>query len=393
MLKREDWIMIKQMREKGCYLEDIAREMGVSSKTISRALYREGAPARRKRGVRPSKLDAYKVEIDRLLDENIWNAEVIYAHVREQGYGGSKTILREYIHPKRSLRKPVGTVRFETAPGEQLQHDWGELWTRLGGERQKVYLAVNTLGYSRRFHVWAALCNDAEHTYESLVRCFEHFGGVPQEVWVDNQKAAVIEHRRGGHPKFNAGFMALAGHYGFRPKACRPGRPQTKGKDERMVGYVKHNFFQRYQDFEGLAHLNQLLAHWLETVADPRCHGTLKEVVIERFAEESGKLRSLPPRRFDTSYRERRRVAMDAFIEVRGNRYSVPAHLCSEHVSVHIGLDDRLKVYDDELNLVAEHLMRPASQGWQVVPEHHARLWKASFQVESRDLASYQEVL
>jgi transposase len=132
MFNREDWIMIKQMREKGCYLEDIAREMGVSSKTISRALHREGAPARRKRGVRPRKLDAYKAEIDPLLDENIWNAEVIYAHVREQGYAGSKTILREYIHPKRSRRKPVGTVRFETAPGEPLQHDWGELWTQLG---------------------------------------------------------------------------------------------------------------------------------------------------------------------------------------------------------------------------------------------------------------------
>jgi transposase len=95
MLNREDWIMIKQMRERGCYFEDIARELGVSSKTISRALHREGAPRRRKQGVGRSKLDAYKAEIDRLLGENIWNAEVIYAHVREQGYAGSKTILRE----------------------------------------------------------------------------------------------------------------------------------------------------------------------------------------------------------------------------------------------------------------------------------------------------------
>jgi len=102
---------------------------------------------------------------------------------------------------------------------------------------------VNLLGFSRRFHVWAAPCEDAEHTYESLVRAFEWFGVVPAEVWVDNQKAAVLSHDPGGTVRFNPGFVQLADHYGFRPKACRPHRPQTKGKDERMVRYVKENFF------------------------------------------------------------------------------------------------------------------------------------------------------
>jgi len=159
---------------------------------------------------------------------------------------------------------------------------------------------VNLLGFSRRFHVWAAPCEDAEHTYESLVRAFEWFGGVPAEVWVDNQKAAVLSHDPGGTVRFNPGFVQLADHYGFRPKACRPHRPQTKGKDERMVRYVKENFFQRYRSFESLAHLNQWLEPWLREVADPRVHGTLKVPVSERFREEKPHLQPLPPVRFDT---------------------------------------------------------------------------------------------
>src|SRR5436309_8369873 len=66
----------------------------------------------------------------------------------------------------------------------------------------------------------------------------------------------------------------------------RPYRAQTKGKDERMVGYIKQHFFVRYRAFESLAHLNALAEHWLREEADQRVHGTVKEVVSERFARE-----------------------------------------------------------------------------------------------------------
>ena len=382
--------MIKEMSDKGCYQKDIAAELGVSPKTVSRALKRQGAPARRWPGNRRSKLDPYKAEIDRLLGENVWNAEVIFAEIRQQGYAGGRSILRQYIHPKRALRKHVGTVRFETRPGQQLQHDWGELFTEVGGQRRKLYIAVNLLGYSRRFHAWATGKNDAHHTYESLVRCFEYLGGVPKEVWVDNQKAAVVEHRQPHHPRFNEGFLALATHYGFRPKACRPHRPQTKGKVERMVGYVKHNFFQRYRAFDSLAHLNQQLEHWLAESADQRRIGD--ETIVQRFQHDAEALQMLPRYRFDTSYHELRRVALDAFIDIRGNRYSVPAELCGETIRISIGLDGRIRLFDASGRCVAEHMSKSAAQGWQVNPEHHRRLWRESYQVQSRDLQIYQEV-
>jgi len=158
-----------------------------------------------------------------------------------------------------------------------------------------------------------------------------------------------------------------------------------------MVRYVKENFFQRYRAFERLNHINRLLELWLVEVADVRVHGSHKVVVRERFEEERSHLSALPPVRFDTSYRESRRVALDAFIDVRGNRYSVPAHLCGETVVVRIALDGTLKVFDAEGALVAEHRLHPREAGWQVVPEHHARLWQ-EFKVENRSLECYEEV-
>ena len=135
---------------------------------------------------------------------------------------------------------------------------------------------VNELGYSRRFHFWCTDSLDAEHTYEGIIRSLEYFGGVTEEVLVDNQKSAVLQASNQGQPRFNERFLDLADHYGFTPRACRPYRARTKGKDERMVGYVKQHFFVRYRSFESWAHLNQLAEHWLAEEADRRVQGTVK---------------------------------------------------------------------------------------------------------------------
>ena len=106
-------------------------------------------------------------------------------------------MLRYYVQPKRKMRPSKRTVRFETQPGYQLQHDWGEVEVEVAGQRCKVNFAVNTLGFSRRFHVFAAPKQDAEHTYKSLVRAFRYFGGCVKTVLVDNQKAAVLKNNNG----------------------------------------------------------------------------------------------------------------------------------------------------------------------------------------------------
>lgn len=390
MLSKEDFAVIRALHQRGVYLKDIAEQLSVHPKTVRRALQRGGPPPtqRQRRG---SKLDPYKATVDRLLGQGVWNAVVILREIQAQGYTGSRTILREYIAPKRALRPGRATVRFETQPGEQLQSDWGEVVVELAGQPTKVYFQVNQLGYSRRFHFWCTDSLDAEHTYEGLLRSLEYFGGVTREVLVDNQKSAVLTHPSQGQPRFNERFLDLAAHYGFHPRACKPYRARTKGKDERMVGYIKHHFFVRYRAFENWVHLNQLAERWLVEEADQRVHGTVKEVVAQRFEREQPALQPLPAQRYDTSYLELRQVGWDGYINVRGNRYSVPAELVGQTVTVRISLEGTLSVYYRD-RLVASHSLRPTQDGWATVAEHHARLWQQTLNVEQRSLAAYEEV-
>lgn len=391
MLTKKDYIVIKTLKKRGVYIKDIAEELGVHPKTVSRALKREGAP-KKSRGKRGSKLDEYKPLVDKLLSEGVWNSNVILRELQAAGYSGSRTILRDYIKPKRATRQSKATVRFETKAGEQLQSDWAEIETEIGGERVKVQFIVNELGYSRRFHFWCTDSQDAEHTYEGLIRSFAYFGGVTQEVLVDNQKAAVINHRVGQEVVFNERFIDLAGFYGFTPRACRPYRARTKGKCERMVSYIKDNFFVRYRSFESWTHLNQLAEQWLREEADQRLQGTVKEVVAERFMREQPSLQPLPTAVFDTSYIEHRQVYWDGYVDVCGNRYSVPTAVVGQTVLVRRSLEGDLRLYQGE-QLIAQHRLKPATEGWSTIAEHHHELWHSTLQVEQRPLAVYEELL
>ncbi|MCG8357480.1 MAG: helix-turn-helix domain-containing protein, partial [Kiloniellales bacterium] len=117
MLSREDYLMIEERAARGAYLKDIAADLGVHPRTVRRALQRGGAPSGKRPGARRSKLDAFKAQVDQLLQAGVWNAVVIHREITAQGYQGGLSILRDYIRPKRVLRASRRTVRFETAPG------------------------------------------------------------------------------------------------------------------------------------------------------------------------------------------------------------------------------------------------------------------------------------
>ena len=356
MLTREDYLMITERRRQGVYITDIAHELGVHPRTVRRALARGSEPPRRPKQ-RPSKLDPYKARIDEMLAEGIWNAEVIYRDIGKAGYAGKLSILRAYIRPKRKLRPSAGTVRYETPPGYQLQHDWAERFVTIAGVRQKAYLAVNVLGYARGPHVVAMPRCDAEHTYEAVIQAFEALGGVTATVLVDNQKSAVLDWF-GDQPRFNARFREMARHYGFTPKACRPKRPQTKGKGkvERMVAYVAGNALAGDNPtFDNWADLNAHLQAWCQTVANRRFHRELGESVETRLARERPQLMSLPRERFDTAYRSQRVVSLDAYVSIDGIRYSVPGHLVGQRLATRIQLDGWIELADLSGTVVARH--------------------------------------
>ncbi|MCW4152582.1 hypothetical protein OM427_24010 [Halomonas sp. 18H] len=134
-------------------------------------------------------------------------------------------------------------------------------------------------------------------------------------------------------------------------------------------------------------------------VANQREHGTHHEIVAERFRrEEAPALQPLPQSRFDTAYRFQRNAAWDGYINVEGNRYSVPDAYCGEVLNCHLTLEGVLTVYG-RLHLqgpdepIAQHVLSDPAAGWQQQPEHHQRLWREAIPVEVRDLRVYEEVM
>jgi len=144
--------------------------------------------------------------------------------------------------------------------------------------------------------------------YDTLEHChrlaFDYFQGIPQQVWYDNMKTVVVErdaYGEGQH-KLQQSFYQFSKSMGFIPKLCRPYRPQTKGKVERMVRYVRDNFYRPLATkltAQGLSldieTANQQVLHWLDSVANQRVHDTTKEKPAERLKAEQPFLHSLPP--------------------------------------------------------------------------------------------------
>ena len=328
-----------RLKALGWGIKRIARELGCSHMTVRRYVAEGGYVPFRRRVGRPRALSGLDDWIAQRFRRHGGNADVVRQELlAEKGIALSlRTVEREVAGLRRDLAAEArATVRFETAPGHQLQIDFGERRIFLGGIATKVFLFVATLGYSRRLHVRAFRNERQESWLEGLESTFRHFGGITTEILFDNDRGLVTRHDvQTREVEFNAKFLAFARHWGFQPRACAPYRARTKGKDERGVGYVKKNAVAG-RSFVSFAALESHLDGWVRDVADVRVHGTTGEVPAERFSrEEAAALKPVGGRPSFQALRElTRKVQADCAIEVDGNAYSVPWRLIGEQVRV-----------------------------------------------------------
>jgi transposase len=338
MLEPDEVSMALKLKVLGWGARRIATELGCSRTTVRRWL-REG-------GWRPSATRPRTRALDGLEDwlaerfrRHAGNADVVRQELAsEKGIEVSlRTVERAVAPLRQELRAEArATVRFETRPGEQMQIDFGSRRVTIGGVQRSVSLFVATLGYSRRLHVRAFLGEKQEHWFAGMESAFAAFGGVPEEVLLDNARALIVSHDASSREvELNPKLRAFARHWGFRVRACAPYRARTKGKDERGVGYVKSNAVAG-REFESFAAFEAHLAAWTRDVADRRMHGTTGEPPIERFErDEALALRSLPACGPFMAARELvRRVGSDCAVELDTNAYSVPWRLIGEQVRV-----------------------------------------------------------
>ena len=316
---------IYELKGKGRSMRGIADDLSISRSTVSKYVHSAGVPKPKPRAKRGSKLDAYKEYIDGRLSDGLYNCVVLLREIRELGYDGGYSTLKSYVHPRRRLRQPKATVRFETAPGEQAQVDWGVLsYIAENGRRRRMWAFVMVLGFSRAIYVELVRRADVATFNRCHINAFEYFGGVPRRCLYDNAKVVVIERDEEGRHEWNSRMLDFVRRVGFELRVCRPYRAQTKGKVESGVKYVRHNFWPSVR-FTDAADLNRQALEWCDVVANGRVHGTTGEVSGRMLEMERSSLGELPDRRGLGVYlREDRKVGRDGYVNWDGSWYGVP---------------------------------------------------------------------
>ena len=329
---------IRELAVQGKPVRAIARELGVARNTVRR--YVRGAPEARPRPRRGSKLEAYQEQIRRWVrEDHLLNCETMLPRLQAQGYTGRISILKDFVRPLRppaaAARRPV--IRYETKAGEQLQFDWGEFVYEQDGHSRKLFGFTAVLSYSRMRFVTFVKRTDAPTLMRCLVAAFEALGGLPKAVLTDRMKTVLLDMET-GQPHWHPRFQELVGALGISPRVCKSYTPQTKGKVERSVGVVKHDFWPGVR-FTEVEDLNQQAAVWCAQV-NARVHRTTHQRPVDRWAEEG--LRAVPEgwawERFTA---EERQVTWDGYVSFDGVLYGLPSHLSLAgrrvQVSVHHG--------------------------------------------------------
>lgn len=325
-------IRLHELYASGKSIREIARTTGHARNTVRKYLRANGIPEPRSRKKRGSKLDPFKPLLDQYMADGIFNCTVLLRLLREQGYTGGITLIKDYVKPHRPPRKIPAVQRYETKPGYQAQVDWKICqYVDLDGEVRKIPVFAMVLGYSRAMYIEFVQRCDIHSFLRCLIHALEYFGGVPKTMLTDQMKTVILGMGDDRKPRWHPLFEDFAATVGMVPKVCRVKRPQTKGKVERTVQFIEQNFMagRRFTDIEDL---NRQARQWCDE-QNRRIHGTTGERPIDRLAQE--RLGALPPADRLAKYRfELRKVSRDGFVSFDGVRYGVPWPYSGREVKV-----------------------------------------------------------
>lgn len=379
MLTVEDRFVIKELYRAGVSISEIARRTGHDRKTIRHMVQAPLLEEHRPRARKRQKIDPFVPYLKERIGLGVLNARKLYGEIAARGYAGGESQVRAFVHTFRPPAAPHATVRFETAPGEQAQVDWGHfgaIWHE--GRRRRLYAFVMTLGWSRALYLEFTVAADLTWFLRGHQHAFAYFGGAPRQVVHDNLKTAVLGRGADGRVHWQPQYLDFAHYYGFAPHACRPYRAQTKGKVERSIGYVRGNFWPGLQA-EDLADLNGQARAWLDAVANTRRHGTTGVAPFDRLSREREGLTALagkPP--YDTSLVLPRQVSRDCLVSYASNLYSVPAAYARQRVLLRVTEGDEVVITGIHGEEAARHRVARGQHQRIIQPAHYQGLAPAA---------------
>lgn len=384
MITRGEHVEIRSLAENGVSWSEISRMLGVDRKTVKKYAYLDRYHPFF-RTVKPNgRLDPYKDYIKSRLEKYPLSAVRIYEEITSQGYGGKMTILRGFIKTLRKESSYDAVMRFETAPGQQAQVDWGEFGKmEVDGEILKLHGFHMILGHSRMRYVEFTNSMDLRTLIRCHINAYKYFGGVPHENLYDNMKQVVLKRRKNANDSdFQPMFADFTAYYGTGIKLCRIRKPRTKGKVENLVDYVKDNFFLG-TEFTDLNDLNMKARAWLDKV-NSQVHSTTGEAPVDRLKAEKSFLIQLEGRPdYRISEVLYRKARSSCLVSVYSGEYSVPPKYANRDVEVRMG-DEQLGIFYKG-NEIAHHRIVGKHQT-SFLDSHRRQLEEGCFHMPTQKL-------
>lgn len=340
MIKLELIVQVHQLKKQGFKVAAIARKCNLSRTTVYDYLEKDFEEAYRwvnELRTRKKKLDPYKDQILAWLKEHPdlsasqvsdWLEErcsftdigdsTVRSYVRE---------LREQYHIPKTLTFRSYEALEELPKGKQMQVDFGEKKVRTTENKwKKLYVIAFVLSHSRyKYAEWQERPFTTRDVIRGHENAFEYFGGMTEEIVYDQDKLMIVS-ENGGDIIFTEEFQAYKQQRGFSVYLCRAADPESKGKIENVVKFIKSNFAKN-RVFHQIETWNEQCLAWLKRKGNYQVHNTIKKRPIEVFTLEKSHLREVSyPLSFESNHGSSitRTVHKDNIIKYQSNRYSVP---------------------------------------------------------------------
>lgn len=386
--KLQMWYKVQELTAKGLNKSQIREATGLDRATIRK--YQQidetsfHAMLSDKRRL-PKKLQEYRNYVMSLLQEHPYLSSAQVEDRLKERYEDlpsvhSKTVYNfvQQIRAEYNIAKPKKKERvFEKLPepeyGHQAQVDFGQTCMQtFDNKRKKVYFFTMVLSRSRYKYVY--LTNKpftSEVSVAAHYLAFEFFGGVPREILYDQDSVFIHDDNLGDYQLTDC-FSGFCKSQSFKAVFCRKADPQSKGKVENVVKYVKQNFL-RGREYVNIELLNKEAVSWLNRTANTKIHSGTRLIPSEQWEHEKTFLLPVKPRP-NQPKRQSYKVRKDNTVMYRSNYYTLPLGTYSGSDSyVLLEVDaSQLHIYSPEKEFICSHTLS-AEQGKTIRNSDHKR--------------------
>ena len=317
-------------------LAELERRTGISRAKLRRLKqngFKDYSHGRTGTKAKTTILSGFTSVLDSLISNGITNSAVCLERLREVGYVGGLTTVKDYIRShkylvpaKRQLVAPQGNRgrRYTSGPGEAYQMDWGftKVVDCLGNEYQAACFAMICHHCGQRYVEFFPNAKQ-ESLFIGMIHAFRYMG-IPKFVLTDNMKSVVVKRDFAGNPIWQKDYEAFMKTVGFQTNLCKPRHPFTKGKVERLVRFVKDNFLVG-RSFWNVSDLNAAALDWCNRqngIYHKAIDGVPQDIHFADCAKVVSVLDDTLPIRFYLC--PERKISFDGFINYEGRRFGVP---------------------------------------------------------------------